>query len=120
MAALTPSGLQAALTVSGLQAALTVSGAVNGDVFAAYLDQVLGPALRPGDVVVPDNLPAHRVAGLTELVEARGARLLYLPPSSPNSNPINWPSASSEPGCAWHKPVPERPWKASSKTPPVG
>ena len=80
--------LVAALTPSGLQAAMTVSGAVNGDVFTAYLDQVLGPTLVPGDVVVLDNLPAHKVAGLAELVEARGARLLYLPPYSPDFNPI--------------------------------
>ena len=80
--------LVAALTPSGLQAAMTVSGAVNGDVFAAYLDRVLGPMLVPGDVVVLDNLPAHKVAGLAELVEARGARLLYLPPYSPDFNPI--------------------------------
>ena len=71
--------LVAALTPSGLQAAMTGSGAVNGDVFAAYLDQVLGPTLVPGDVVVLDNLPAHKVAGLAELVEARGARLIFTP-----------------------------------------
>ena len=80
--------LVAALTPNGLQAAMTVSGAVNGDVFAAYLQQVLGPTLVPGDVVVLDNLPAHKVTGLAELVEARGARLLYLPPYSPDFNPI--------------------------------
>ena len=80
--------LVAALTPNGLQAAMTVSGAVNGEVFAAYLQQVLGPTLMPGDVVVLDNLPAHKVAGLAELVEARGARLLYLPPYSPDFNPI--------------------------------
>ena len=80
--------LVAALTPTGLQAAMTLSGAVNGDVFAAYLDQVLGPTLVPGDVVVLDNLPAHKVAGLAQLVEARGARLLYLPPYSPDFNPI--------------------------------
>ena len=78
----------AALTPNGLQAAMTVSGAINGDVFAAYLDQVLGPTLVPGDVVVLDNLPAHKVTGLAELVEARGARLLYLPPYSPDFHPI--------------------------------
>jgi transposase len=80
--------LVAALTPTGLQAAMTVSGAVNGDVFAAYLEQVLGPTLVPGDVVVLDNLPAHKGAGLAQLVEARGARLLYLPPYSPDFNPI--------------------------------
>lgn len=80
--------LVAALTPNGLQAAMTVSGAVNGGVFAAYLAQVLGPTLVPGDVVVLDNLPAHKVAGLVELVEARGARQLYLPPYSPDFNPI--------------------------------
>ncbi|WP_167852163.1 IS630 family transposase [Hymenobacter elongatus] len=80
--------LVAVLTPTGLQAAMTVSGAVNGQVFAAYLSQVLGPTLRAGDVVVRDNLPAHKVAGLAELVEARGARLLYLPPYSPDFNPI--------------------------------
>ena len=80
--------LVAALTPSGLQAAMTGSGAVNGDVFAAYLDQVLGPTLVPSDVVVPDNLPAHKVLGLAELVAPRGARLLYLLPYSPDFNPI--------------------------------
>ena len=80
--------LIAALTPDGLGALMSVDGAVNGDVFAAYLDQVLGPTLVPGDVVVLDNLPAHKVAGLAERVEARGARLLYLPPYSPDFNPI--------------------------------
>lgn len=56
--------------------------------FAAYLGQVLGPTLQPGDVVVLDNLRVHKVAGLTELVEARGARLLYSPPYLPDFNPI--------------------------------
>ena len=77
-----------ALAPNGLQATMAVSGAVNGDVFAACLDQVLGPTLAPGDVVVPDNPPAHKVAGLAERVEARGARPLCLPPCSPDFNPI--------------------------------
>ena len=80
--------LVAALTPQGLQAARTPSGAVNGNGFAASLDQVLGPTLLPGDVVAPGNLPAHKVAGLAEIVAARGARLLYLPPCSPDVNPI--------------------------------
>jgi transposase len=80
--------LIAALTPAGLGAAMTVSGAVHGAVFAAYLEQVLGPTLRPGDVVVLDKLPAHKVEGLASLVEAHGAHLLYLPPYSPDFNPI--------------------------------
>ena len=80
--------LIAALTPDGLGALMSVDGAVNGEVFAAYLEHVLGPTLVPGDVVVLDNLPAHKVAGLAELVEARGVRLLYLPPYSPDFNPI--------------------------------
>lgn len=80
--------LIAALTPHGLQAAMTVNGAVNAGVFAAYLDQVLGPTLRPGDIVVLDNLPVHKAAGLAEVVEKRGARLLFLPPYSPDFNPI--------------------------------
>ena len=80
--------LVAALPPTGLHAAMAVSGAVKGEVFAAYLSQALGPTPEPGDVVVLDNLPAHQVAGLAELVEARGARLLYLPPYSLDFNPI--------------------------------
>lgn len=80
--------LIAALTPQGLQAAMTVDGAVNAVVFAAYLDQVLGPTLCPGDIVVLDNLPVHKAAGLAEIVEKRGARLLFLPPYSPDFNPI--------------------------------
>jgi transposase len=67
---------------------MTVSGAVNGDVFATYLRQMLGTTLVPGNVVVLDNLPAHKVAGLAKLAEACGVRLLYLPPYSPDFNPI--------------------------------
>ena len=67
---------------------MRVDGAVNGAVFTAYLDQVLGPTLRPGDVVVLDNLSVHKVAGLDEVLQRYGARLLYLPPYSPDFNPI--------------------------------
>jgi len=80
--------LVAALTPQGVTAAMTGDGAVNAAVFAAYLDLVLGPTLVPGDVVVLDNLPVHKAAGLAELVEKRGARLLFLPPYSPDFNPI--------------------------------
>lgn len=61
---------------------------MNGDAFLAYIDQALVPELTPGDIVVMDNLPAHKVAGVREAIEAAGARLLYLPPYSPDFNPI--------------------------------
>ena len=80
--------LIAALTPDGLGALMSGNGAVNGDVFAAYLDQVLGPTLRPGDVVVLDNLSVHKVDGLHEIVQKYGARLRYLPPYSPDFNLI--------------------------------
>ena len=80
--------LLAALTPDGLGALMSVNGAVNGDVFAAYLDQVLGPTLRPGAAVVLDNLAVHKVAGLDEIAQKYGVRLRYLPPYSPDFNPI--------------------------------
>ena len=80
--------LIAALTPDGLGALMSVDGAVNGDVFAAYLDQVFGPTLQPGDVVVLDNLAVYKVDGLHEIVQKYGARLRYLPPYSPDFNPI--------------------------------
>jgi transposase len=63
-------------------------GAINGARFLAYVEQGLAPTLRPGDVVVMDNLKAHKVNGVREAIAARGARLLYLPPYSPDLNPI--------------------------------
>jgi transposase len=71
----------------GIEAAMTIPSPTDGDVFTAYVQQVLGPKLRAGDVVM-DNLSAHKVTGIRELVEARGAQLLYLPPYSPDLNPI--------------------------------
>ncbi len=67
---------------------MTIEAATDGDIFLAYLDQVLCPRLRRGDVVVMDNLAAHKVAGVRERVEAAGAEVLYLPPYSPDFNPI--------------------------------
>lgn len=80
--------LIAALTPAGLGALLSVDGAANGAVFAAYLDQVLGPTLQAGDVVVLDNCRIHKGEDLAEIVRRHGARLLYLPPYSPDFNPI--------------------------------
>ena len=77
-----------AIRRSGWVAAMSVEAATDGEIFLAYLEQVLGPQLEPGDVVVMDNLAAHKVAGVRERIEARGAELLYLPPYSPDFNPI--------------------------------
>jgi transposase len=77
-----------ALSLGGLLATMTIEEATDGDIFLTYLEQVLGPKLRPGDVVVMDNLSAHKVAGVEQLIQAAGAELLYLPPYSPDLNPI--------------------------------
>jgi transposase len=61
---------------------------MNGNAFLAYVEQVLAPTLTPGDVVVLDNLAAHKAPGVHEAIEAAGAELLYLPPYSPDFNPI--------------------------------
>lgn len=67
---------------------MELDGAVNTASFAVYLERILGPTLQPGDVVVVDNLRVHEAAGLAELAEARDARLLFLPPYSPDFTPI--------------------------------
>jgi transposase len=76
------------LRTTGLTAPLVVDGAMNGDIFRAYVEQVLAPTLGPGDIVILDNLGSHKVAGVREAVEACGASLVYLPPYSPDLNPI--------------------------------
>jgi transposase len=78
----------AALTVEGVLASMTIESPTDGDVFLAFLEQVLGPRLEPGHIVVLDNLGAHKVDGVRGLIESRGAQLLYLPPYSPDFNPI--------------------------------
>jgi transposase len=78
----------AAIGLGGVAAALTYPGAADADVFATFADAVLGPTLRPGDVVVLDNLAAHKDARVRAAVEDRGAVLLFLPPYSPDLNPI--------------------------------
>jgi transposase len=80
--------LIAALDRRGVRCSTTVDGAVNRDVFEAFVAQVLAPALAPGDVVVMDNLSSHRGPRVRALVEARGASVLFLPPYSPDLNPI--------------------------------
>ncbi len=78
----------AGLRLNGIVAPMLLDGPMNGDAFLAYVEQVLAPELSPGDVVVMDNLPAHKVAGVRQAIETAGARLLYLPPYSPDFNPI--------------------------------
>lgn len=77
-----------ALSLRGIEAAMTIEAPTDGEVFRAYVEQVLCPKLKPGDVVILDNLSAHKVSGIRELMAARGAGLLYLPPYSPDLNPI--------------------------------
>jgi len=74
--------------MDGLTAPMLLDGPMHGRAFRAYVEQVLVPELKPGDIVIMDNLPAHKVAGVRETIEAAGARLLYLPPYSPDFNPI--------------------------------
>lgn len=76
------------LRADGPIAPLVVDGAINGAVFHAYVEQMLAPTLRRGDVVIMDNLGSHKVAGGRQAIEARGAVPLYLPPYSPDLNPI--------------------------------
>ena len=78
----------AALRASGLTAPLVVDGAINGDIFLAYVRQHLVPTLKKNDIVIMDNLSSHKCAGVCESIQAVGARVLYLPPYSPDLNPI--------------------------------
>ena len=80
--------LIAALGVHGMRCSTVVDGAVNGDVFEAFVEQVLVPDLRPGDVVIMDNLSSHKRPRVRQLIEEAGARLVYLPAYSPDLNPI--------------------------------
>lgn len=80
--------LDAALRQDGLAAPCVFDGPMNADCFRAYVEQCLAPTLSAGDIVVLDNLSSHKVAGIREAIEATGATLLYLPPYSPDLNPI--------------------------------
>ncbi len=77
-----------ALRLNVLAAPMILDGPMYGAAFLAYVEQVLVPELKLGDIVVMDNLPAHKVRGVREAIEAAGAELLYLPPYSPDFNPI--------------------------------
>lgn len=77
-----------ALRLAGITAPMVLDGAMNGPAFLAYVEQVLVPTLSPGDIVVMDNLPAHKLAAVREAVRAAGAELSFLPPYGPDFNPI--------------------------------
>ena len=77
-----------ALSLQGIVASMTIHGAADGQVFLAYITEVLIPQLHPGQVVVMDNLNTHKIVGIRQAIEAAGARLLYLPEYSPELNPI--------------------------------
>jgi transposase len=78
----------AGLRHDGLSAPWLIDGPMDGEIFLTYIRQVLGPELRPGDLVICDNLASHKVSGVKEAVAARGAELVYLPAYSPDLNPI--------------------------------
>jgi transposase len=78
----------AGLRCNGVTAPWVLDGAMNRDAFEVYVDKVLAPTLSEGDMVVIDNLPAHKSETARKLIEARGARLIFLPPYSPDLNPI--------------------------------
>jgi transposase len=76
------------LTLAGFVAPMLLDGPINGECFLAWVEQTLVPILRPGDIVMMDNLAAHKVAGIRHAIEACGAQLRYLPPHSPDLNSI--------------------------------
>jgi transposase len=92
-----------AITQKGVLASMTIEEATDGDVFLAYVEQVLCPKLKTGQLVIMDNLGAHKVEGVREKIEACGAGLIYLPPYSPDFNPIEQ---------VWAK---VKPWLRSAK-----
>ena len=77
-----------ALRLSGMTAPMILDGAMDGDAFRVYVRDFLAPTLHKGDIVIMDNLPSHKVSGIREAIEAVGAKLHYLPPYSPDLNPI--------------------------------
>ncbi|MBI0436215.1 transposase, partial [Roseomonas sp. KE0001] len=78
----------AGLRNSGMVAPMVLDGPINGELFLTYVEQVLVPELRPGDIVIMDNLGSHKGVGVQAAIEAAGASLRYLPPYSPDFNPI--------------------------------
>jgi len=82
------STLMSGMRLDGVVAPMLLDGPVNGETFARYVEQCLAPALEPGDILIIDNLPAHKSARVTAAVDGAGCMLVYLPPYSPDFNPI--------------------------------
>ena len=74
--------------LDGTTVPMVFEGALNGDMFQVYVDQMLVPSLKPGDIVIMDNLSSHKINGISEAIKAAGASIMYLPPYSPDLNPI--------------------------------
>jgi transposase len=104
----------AALRCDAITAPLVIDGAMDGEMFLAYVEQVLVSELRTGDLVIMDNLPSHKVAGVRERIEGAGATLLYLPPYSPDLNPIEQAFSKLNPYCARPDAAPSKPSGQSS------
>jgi len=92
----------AALRRAGLGAPMVLDGPMTGQAFLAYVEQVLIPTLQPDDIVVMDNLPAHKIAAVRAAIAKAGAQFFLLPPYSPDMNPIEMAFPSSRPCCARH------------------
>jgi len=100
----------AGLRITGMMAPMVLDGPINRLAFQAYVEQVLVPELSPGDIVVMDNLSSHKGPAVCQAIAAAGARLLYLPPYSPDFNPIENAFAKLKatlprPGLARHRPI---------------
>jgi DDE superfamily endonuclease len=100
--------LLASITREGLGPCLAVEGSTTREVFETYLEHVLAPTLRPGQIVVMDNLSAHKGGRVKEIIEARGCELLYLPPYSPDLNPIEQAFSKIKGSCGELRRAPER------------
>ena len=100
--------LLSSMSLEGMGPSVAVEGATTRAVFEAYVEQALAPSLREGQIVVMDNLSAHKGVRVKELVEGRGCELVYLPPYSPELNPIEGHSARSRHSCVGPRRAPER------------
>jgi len=105
-----------ALRLTGMTAPMVLAGPMTGEWFLAHTQQVFVPTLASGDVVILDNLPAHKSAAVREAIEAAGGQLLFLPPYSPTSTRSKMPSLSSRPCSAKPQPEPSNTSGASSAT----